>query len=674
MENSNPANEELRRPVCVKIIDGLLKTGNPVTTQEIYDDLESRYKWAHDYNPAAINDRNILKKYKDYKYSCSQVYGTILKSSVRHLKDILKKQGKLDVLMVSNSEQDKKQKVYQYREPGFSIYNQSTTQISQEERAFMILSGLFNRNINAIPESTSIRETFNRINSSIMEMYKTAWKSYVMKIVDEVLELYKSRPADWLSRCTSTLDVALAQFDQDQAPVEYSELLAFHAKFLGKLGSYKDLKQSGIDCDQWLRTIKQSYEKSMSIAGQYGAYRLEAQYALDFAIFLYNNRQYHEINELYDKSIRFFESIAEIDEKDLHLYADALYASALYHEELNELDKAVSEYTKALEIRRQLASKNATSYQKDVAKTLNNLGNLYKTVFNFSVAKSMMEEAYDIYDHMGAGAGTSNMAVVLRNLALVYSLTNAGEKALEAFYRSAAIIEGMMNESTGEYMADYAYLMLDIATILCMQNAFDEAMQRYSRALQIFEDLSSSNPKAYLSNVAWTHNIFVIFHRNECLYNKDAVSKHSHALEMYRELAHNNPSAYESSIARSLNLLAHAQMNSGEILAAEQLNAEALSIYRRLAEDNPSKYEGNVAWTLNMLAQTHNALGQVMKAQEENREAMDLYRKLADKAPEFFESCYSWAARTLTCPDYDSHTPLEYYVADMQRRTRRHIL
>ena len=245
--------------------------------------------------------------------------------------------------------------------------------------------------------------------------------------------------------------------------------------------------------------------------------------------------------------------------------------------------EGVAYYEKALEIYRRLSSVNPSAYEPDVARTLNNLANLYKNTQRYSDAELLFKEALEICRRLSAANPSvyePNVARTLNNLAILYQHTRR----------------------------------------------YFDAEEMYKEVLKIYRRLSAANPSAYEPDVARTLNNLAALNHNTQRYS-DAEEMYKEAQEIYRRLSSVNPSVYEPYVAMTLHNLANLYDDTQRYSDAEEMYKEALEIRRRLSAVNPSAYERDVARTLYNLALLYKNTQRFNEAQSLLQEARPLVEK-----------------------------------------------
>ena len=105
---------------------------------------------------------------------------------------------------------------------------------------------------------------------------------------------------------------------------------------------------------------------------------------------------------------------------------EAYYEYAFFCQGQNNFDEAERYYSKALEIRKQLARANPLFYELDLAYTMNNLANLYRETRRYTESEAMFHEALAIFRRLAKSYPLLYepiLAGTLSNLSALYTDT-----------------------------------------------------------------------------------------------------------------------------------------------------------------------------------------------------------------------------------------------------------
>ncbi|HEY0058830.1 MAG TPA: tetratricopeptide repeat protein, partial [Flavisolibacter sp.] len=140
----------------------------------------------------------------------------------------------------------------------------------------------------------------------------------------------------------------------------------------------------------------------------------------------------HKTKYEFDSASYCYNILIQLDSSDVHL----LHNYAHFLSWLNQQDKAISYYLKALYTLRLLVKDNAQPYALEVAATLNNLGILYTDKNEFIKAEEAFKEALQIHRQLAKENPqifVLYVATTQNNLGNLYSDKNDFIKAEEAF-------------------------------------------------------------------------------------------------------------------------------------------------------------------------------------------------------------------------------------------------
>ena len=267
----------------------------------------------------------------------------------------------------------------------------------------------------------------------------------------------------------------------------------------------------------------------------------------------------------------------------------------------NSYAQAQPVYQSVLRTYRQLAETNPAAYLPAVARTLNNLGILYRDTQRLQESEQVYLEALRTYRQLAE----TNPAAYLPYVA--HTLNNLG-----ILYRNTQRLQ--------------------------------ESEQAFQEALRIRRQLAETNPAAYLPYVAHTLNNLGILYRNTQRL-QESEQAFQEALRIRRQLAETNPAAYLPAVALTLNNLGNLYGDTQRLQESEQAFQEALRIRRQLAETNPAAYLPAVAWTLTDLALLLLEGHQPTTARLLVEEALTIRRRLWEKYPTVYGNVFAQSLR-----------------------------
>jgi tetratricopeptide (TPR) repeat protein len=211
----------------------------------------------------------------------------------------------------------------------------------------------------------------------------------------------------------------------------------------------------------------------------------------------------------------------------------------------------------------------------DVATSLNNLAELYRTQGRYSEAEPLLVQSLEIRERQ-LGADHPDVAQSLNNLAALYYSQGRYSKAEPLYVRSLEIRERQL----GADHPDVAQSLNNLAALYHFQGRYSRAEPLYVRALKIRErQLGTDHP-----DVAQSLNNLAELYRMKGRYS-EAEPLYVRSLEIReRQLGTDHPD-----IANSLNNLAQLYRSKSRYSEAEQLFVRAVHIFfQSLGQEHPN--------------------------------------------------------------------------------------
>lgn len=247
--------------------------------------------------------------------------------------------------------------------------------------------------------------------------------------------------------------------------------------------------------------------------------------------------------------------------------AESLSAYAYFLQENNQLSAAENIYIEALALYRQLTETNPATYLADLAKTLNDLGNL------LSDDSNRRAEAEDFY---------SEALCIRRQLATQQPMV---------------------------YLPDLAITLNNLGILLSDDSSCQPKAERlYLEALEIQRQLTKTNPAVYLPEVAMMLSNLGILVSADRSRQAEAEDLYAEALDIYRQLAATNPTVYLPEVANTLAALGFACLSWQESQKALVFLKEAATTLEPFAKQSPSIFADKQAIILRLIAQANTSL------------------------------------------------------------------
>ena len=177
-----------------------------------------------------------------------------------------------------------------------------------------------------------------------------------------------------------------------------------------------------------------------------------------------------------------------------------LFEYAYYYQNQNIFKKAKELYTEALEIYRELAADNPSTYNPYVAMTLNNLANLHSDNNQYKLAEEEYTEALEIYRELAddnPSAYNPDVAMTLNNLANLHYNNNQYKLAEEGYTEALELYRELAADSPSVFNPDVAMTLNNLAILHCNNNQYKLAEEEFNEALELITPFYNSNPKVY---------------------------------------------------------------------------------------------------------------------------------------------------------------------------------
>lgn len=305
------------------------------------------------------------------------------------------------------------------------------------------------------------------------------------------------------------------------------------------------------------------------------------------------------------------------------------------NQKMGEAEKA---YLEALNIYRQLVTKNTIAFLSDLATTLNNLGLLYNDNHRMSEAEKAYLEALNIQRQLATknpDAFLPNLAMTLNNLGNLYSDNQQLSEAEKAYLEALSIRRQMVAKNPDAFLPSLAMALNNLGNLYRANQKMSEAERVYVEALNIRRQLVAQNPDAFLPALATTLNdLGALYYFTQKMTEAEKTSVE--ALSIQRKLVAQNPDAFLPDLAATLNNLGNLYNANQKMEEAERVYVEALSIRRQMAIQNPDAFLPDVAMTLKNLGVFYRTNQKMPEAEKVYADALSIYRQIVAQNPETF--------------------------------------
>ncbi len=265
--------------------------------------------------------------------------------------------------------------------------------------------------------------------------------------------------------------------------------------------------------------------------------------------------------------------------------------------EESRMDEARRYFERALELHKSLTQQNVGAYLPDVARSLNNLGNLDRLQNRTDEARRHCEEALNIYRQLAQQSPdeyATYLAATLNNLGSLDRLQNRMEESRQHYEEAVKIQRQLAQQNPNKYLPNLAMTLNEFGFLDTIQNRMEEARQHYEEALKIHRRLAEESPAVYLPDLAMTLTDFA---RLNAIQNRmeEARQHYEEALKIDQRLAERDAAVYLPSVAMTLNNLGRVDRLQSRLEESRVHYTQAETIYQKLAQGDPARYAGPVA-------------------------------------------------------------------------------
>jgi tetratricopeptide (TPR) repeat protein len=265
----------------------------------------------------------------------------------------------------------------------------------------------------------------------------------------------------------------------------------------------------------------------------------------------------------------------------------ACSSSGFYHYMMNQTEKAVEDFERAVDILDRLVI-DTSDEVAFAAQCLLHCGILYTTIGRYDDAKDMLDGADKIVISFGSSWSVEvYKAISDANLALIHY---------------------------GE-------------------SRFNDAQKRSKSAIEKMQQFTDGMPAMFLPQLGKMLNNYSAVLSSQGKQD-DAMSAIQQAIAVKRKLVENDCKYFKESLAVSLNNSGILHSKMGNLPASKEMIQESLAIFRELSGIAPEKYALRMASSLHNLSLTANFEGDEPKSNEYYNEALNLRKRFLDSAPE----------------------------------------
>ena len=411
----------------------------------------------------------------------------------------------------------------------------------------------------------------------------------------------------------------------------YFHLFSIEGEFFKEHPPEKQITilESSIDA-----SLKASYLSEM--LGEKG---LQALYLGMAGVSLYQLHKFSEAEETLTESLEIYRNLLkENPQVFTPPVAKTLHNLGNLYRVTQRFLKAEKAYKTALELYRDIPKEHIHIYNPDIAGTLNNLGNLYWDTKKSDEAEKYYLKALKIRKELAKKnpeAYTHYVAGALNNLGNIYRDTQRFLKAEKLYKEALREYRSLTKENSYAYAYNIAATLNNLGNLYSSTGRFPQAEKIYKETLKIRKDLAKENPDVYTPNVAMALRNIGDFYWDTKKYS-EAEKCFTKSLQLYKSLAKEYPDIYMCDVATALNSLGNFYSDTQKFFEAETIYKKVLEIGKELAKKNPEAYTHYVAGALNNLGILYTITKKVDEAEKMFKKALKIRKRLAEENPQLY--------------------------------------
>lgn len=259
----------------------------------------------------------------------------------------------------------------------------------------------------------------------------------------------------------------------------------------------------------------------------------------------------------------------------------SVYGYILLHAEKN--DEAIQTFENSIGIYKQLIEKSPDDFDlyAMLAMDIGNLSTIYKSMYQYEVAKEKHQEALGIFEFLYEKQPSlpygHDYATSLLNLGCLYYQMKLPKESIPYITKALELFIQLENINPEAYKDDIAHCLMNRGLSYSVLAKYDNSENDFSGAIAIYRQLTQKQEDVYAERMAACLCRHCQLLREKQEYDQ-AIIECSEAVEIYRNLANAYPETYQIQLANALSSLGsmRVQMNDGEI-AERELN-EAIQI------------------------------------------------------------------------------------------------
>ena len=269
-----------------------------------------------------------------------------------------------------------------------------------------------------------------------------------------------------------------------------------------------------------------------------------------------NNLEYEKAIKCFERAITIRRqlvkegSIIQSNKNEKEL-ADSYNGMGNALRNIANFSKSIEMHEKALKIRRRLAEDNPEAYEKDVATSYNNLGNVFFDMGEdqYNKAKELYEKALAIRKKI---AHEYKIKTVSRDIAWSYynlgklATERGNEAKAEYYYKNAKKIREKLFYNDQEAFAfDYASLLLKMGELFCKKTEYDNAIIILTEAIDILKEKIEKSGQIHLKGLLLDGYYFRAINNNSNGKKEEAQKDCNYFVNNYKSLNEKERKKYD---------------------------------------------------------------------------------------------------------------------------------
>ena len=276
----------------------------------------------------------------------------------------------------------------------------------------------------------------------------------------------------------------------------------------------------------------------------------------------------------------------------------------------------------AIQIYERLVKENPKVYESDLARSYNNMANLYSDTQRLKESEEMHKAAIQIRERLAKEnpkAYESDLARSYNNLAVLYSDTQRLKESEEMYKAAIQIRERLAKENPKVYEKDLARSYSNLALLYNGTQRFKESEEMHKAAIQIYERLYNNNPQEYQKVLAFSYYCLGTL-MTENNKQDDAIGAFEHSIKLSKEFIKEND--FKQIYLSNLLYIVILHQQVGNIITAYTYNENLLPLLKNLYEEDSEKWKSSYCGYLVQQSYLANLLGKFKNGELYSLEAL----------------------------------------------------